>query len=279
MKTIENTERINKILKNNWISYPKSTDVIKALNQLLLFPKSHRMQNLLIIGESNNGKTTIARRFLHKNPSFISSDIDIESGLMFDTVIRPVVMIQCPHIPDEKRLYHNILEQLNLPYRKSSKVDYLSEFVIQSLIEMKVKVLILDEIHHVLSGTPRKQREFLALIKYISNKAEVSLVGIGTNEANYALNSDDQLATRFDKLIIPRWQYDDNFLRLLATIENLYSLENKSDLTGTKISKEIYNLSKGNLGEILKIIKLSAINAIETKEEKITPKNVELNLP
>jgi Cdc6-like AAA superfamily ATPase len=266
----EQTERIKSILKNNWIGYPKSELVLKHLNQLLLFPKSHRMQNLLIIGESNNGKTTIARRFLHQNPSFISSDIDIDTGLMIDYVVRPVVMIQCPHVPEEKRLYFNILEQLNIPFRKTAKSDYLNEIVIQALIDMKVKVLILDEIHHILSGSPRKQREFLALIKYISNIAEVSLVGIGTNEANYALKSDDQLSTRFDKIIIPNWQYDNDFIRLIATLEKVIKLTKESKLIEPKISKEIYNMSKGNLGEILKIVKLSAIEAIESTDEKIS---------
>lgn len=270
--------KIDKILEDNWINYPKSVQILKSLEMLLRFPKSNRMQNLLIMGESNNGKTTIAKRFLEKNPPYLEVHQEPVTNHVYEIVVRPVIMVQCPHIPHEKSLYYGILEQLNLPYRKTTRAEYLKQIVIKAFVEMKVKVLILDEIHHILSGSPAKQREFLNLIKYISNEAKISIVALGTNEASYALKAEKQLDTRFDKLIIPRWKNDDDFLKLLATIERIIDLEKESDLTEPALSNEIHSLSYGILGEVIKIVKKAAILSLEAGENKITLKTIkELN--
>jgi Cdc6-like AAA superfamily ATPase len=271
MKEINN-ERVDQVLKNRWINYPKANQVLKALEMLLRFPESDRMQNLLIMGESNNGKTTIARRFFNLHQPYIATVNESGTDYPIEVVVRPVIMVQCPHIPHEKSLYYSILDQMNLPYRKTTKSEYLKQTVVNALKDMKVQILILDEIHHILSGSAAKQREFLNLIKYISNEAFISIVALGTNEASFALKAEKQLDTRFDKIIIPKWKYDDDFLRLLATIEKILPLEKESSLTNEKLAKDIYQMSHGILGEVIKILKLAAISSIETGEEKITRK-------
>jgi Cdc6-like AAA superfamily ATPase len=271
MKEINN-ERVDLVLKNRWINYPKANQVLKALEMLLRFPESDRMQNLLIMGESNNGKTTIARRFFNLHQPYIATVNEPDTDYPIEIVIRPVIMVQCPHIPHEKSLYYSILDQMNLPYLKTTKSEYLKQTVVNALKDMKVQILILDEIHHILSGSAAKQREFLNLIKYISNEAFVSIVALGTNEASFALKAEKQLDTRFDKIIIPKWKYDDDFLRLLATVEKILPLEKESGLTDEKLAKDIYQMSHGILGEVIKILKLAAISSIETGEEKITRK-------
>lgn len=266
--------RIDDILKNGWIGYTRSNQILKSLNMLLRFPASDRMQNILIMGESNNGKTTIARRFFNKNPPHTEIVVEKETGHTYEIVVRPVLMVQCPHIPHEKRLYYGILDQLNLPYLKTTKAEYLQKTIINAFRDMRVKILILDEIHHILSGTAAKQREFLNLIKYISNEADVSIVALGTNEASYVLKGDRQLDTRFDKMVIPKWQYNEDFLRLLATIEQILPLKNASNLIQEDISKQIFTLSHGIIGEVIKLLKLAAIDAIESRTETITEKSI-----
>lgn len=264
-------KRIEEILKDRWISHTRSEQILKSMEMLLRFPKSGRMQNLLVVGEPNSGKTTTAKKFLNSNPPYFST-IQDESGHTYEILTRPIVMLQCPHIPHEKRLYYNILDELNLPYRKTTKAEYLQQQVVAALIDMKVRVLILDEIHHILSGSPAKQREFLNLMKYLSNEAQVSILALGTNEATFALKSDRQLDTRFDKIVIPRWKYDVNFLRLLATFQQFLRLKEDPGLTRPEVSKEIYKMSHGVLGEVTKIIKLASVQAIESGVEKVTLK-------
>lgn len=261
--------RIDLILKNRWIGYTKSDQIIKSMELLLRFPKSGRMQNLLIIGEPNNGKTTIAERFLSKNPLYIATQEEPGTGHIYETVIKPVAMIQCPHIPHEKRLYYNILDELNLPYRKTTKVEYLQQQVIGGLVDMQVRVLILDEIHHILSGSGPKQREFLNLLKYLSNEAKISFVALGTNDSRFVFQGDRQLDSRFDRLILPRWKYDKDFIRLLATIEQILPFEEKKQLISGDVSRRLFEMSHGIIGEVVKILKLAAMRAIENDSETI----------
>lgn len=261
--------RIDLILKNRWIGYTKSDSILKSMELLLKFPKSGRMQNLLIIGESNNGKTTIAERFLNKNPQYIATLEESATGHLYETVIKPVAMIQCPHIPHEKRLYYNILDELNLPYRKTTKVEYLQQQVIGGLVDMQVRVLILDEIHHILSGSGPKQREFLNLLKYLSNQAKVSFVALGTNDSRFVFQSDRQLDSRFDRLILPRWKYDKDFMRLLITIEQILPFDEEKQLLNSDISRRIFEMSHGIIGEVVKILKLAALEAMNKGTQKI----------
>lgn len=273
MKT-ENEERIDAILKDGWVNYSRSKQVLDSLEMLLKFPKNYRMQNLLIMGESNNGKTSIARRFLKNHQPYIATFMDEETNTPYESVVRPVIMIQCPHIPHEKSLYYNILEQLNLPYRKTTRAEFLKQTIISAFKDMNVKIIIMDEIHHILSGSAAKQREFLNLIKYISNEAQVSIVALGTTEASFALKAERQLDTRFDKIVIPKWQYDEDFLKLLLTIEKMIPLNNPSKLAQPEISRLIFQMSNGIIGEVFKIVRLAAVKSIETGEEQITIKGL-----
>lgn len=273
MKT-ENEERIDAILKDGWVNYSRSKQVLDSLEMLLKFPKNYRMQNLLIMGESNNGKTSIARRFLKNHQPYIATFMDEETNTPYESVVRPVIMIQCPHIPHEKSLYYNILEQLNLPYRKTTRAEFLKQTIISAFKDMNVKIIIMDEIHHILSGSAAKQREFLNLIKYISNEAQVSIVALGTTEASFALKAERQLDTRFDKIVIPKWQYDEDFLKLLLTIEKMIPLNNPSKLAQPEISRLIFQMSNGIIGEVFKIVRLAAVKSIETGEEQITVKGL-----
>lgn len=273
MKT-ENEARIDAILKDGWVNYSRSKQVLDSLEMLLKFPKNYRMQNLLIMGESNNGKTSIARRFLKNHQPYIATFMDEETNTPYESVVRPVIMIQCPHIPHEKSLYYNILEQLNLPYRKTTRAEFLKQTIISAFKDMNVKIIIMDEIHHILSGSAAKQREFLNLIKYISNEAQVSIVALGTTEASFALKAERQLDTRFDKIVIPKWQYDEDFLKLLLTIEKMIPLNNPSKLAQPEISRLIFQMSNGIIGEVFKIVRLAAVKSIETGEEQITVKGL-----
>lgn len=51
-------ERIAFIDQPRWIGYSKANQLIDLMQGLLNRTKQHRMPNLLVVGESNNGKTT-----------------------------------------------------------------------------------------------------------------------------------------------------------------------------------------------------------------------------
>lgn len=267
VNTLTDNERIRSIKKAKWIGYTHAQKIHKKLEDLRDYPTNLRMPNLLLIGDSNNGKTALLNRFINSNRSYIIEDTQ--------ELILPALMIQAPPEPDEKRFYNTILENLYAPYKSTEKIEMRQQRTIHLLKKLKVKILIIDEIHHLLAGTMAKQRLFLNVLKYISNELQISLVCAGTREAFNAIQTDPQLANRFEPKVLSKWNNDEEYLRLLASFERILPLKNPSQLIENSIASLILSKSEGLLGEISKILELSTILAIETGIEKINKNIIE----
>ncbi|MDK2771101.1 MAG: TniB family NTP-binding protein [Flavobacterium sp.] len=259
-------QRINHVKEFRWIGYSDAIKILKKMEDLLDYPKSSRMPNLLLVGDSNNGKTVLLNQFHKRHQAYVDED---EKG--FSKVINPVLYIQAPPEPDEKRFYNIIFEKLYAPYKTSEKIEQRQLRLIHLLKEMETKVLVIDEIHHVLAGTLAKQRLFLNVLKYLSNELQIPLICAGTRDAFNAIQTDTQLSNRFEPKVLPRWTNDKELKRLLISFENILPLKKESHLIENSITNKILAMSDGLIGEISKIIELSTIMAIETKIEKITP--------
>lgn len=260
-------ERFKYIRSPLWIGYAVAQKAIKKLEILLDYPKKDRMPNLLLVGDTHNGKTTIISRFLQKNPG----QTDEETG----RVVLPILAIQVPSVPDEVRFYNTILEKLLAPYREREQPEKKLFQVSRILERLQTKILVMDEIHHIIAGNLKKQRQFLNAIKYLSNELKIPLVGVGTGDAFNAINTDPQLANRFEPLVLPRWKNNAEYLQLLASFEYMIPLKKASGLAeDPQISGKILSMSEGLIGEISTIITEAAVVAIETGEERITLKSL-----
>jgi hypothetical protein len=67
---------------------------------------------------------------------------------------------------------------------------------LQLLSTVGVKMLIVDEIQHVLAGPMLRQRHFLNVIKYLGNSLQIPIVAAGTHDAFNAIQTDPQLSFR-----------------------------------------------------------------------------------
>jgi hypothetical protein len=255
-------ERIAKIRSNRWIRYPRAEQVIKQVDELLLLPKTHRMPNVLVVGQTNNGKTALLTHFIQRHHAHFG-DIDITSRV-------PVIAVQAPPTPDERRFYQAIITKLYPAFRPSPRTDILQREALRLLKSVRIKMLIIDEIHHVLAGPMLKQRQFLNVIKYLGNELQIPLVAVGTQDAFNAIHTDPQLANRFEPAILPGWTMGDEYLRLLASFESLLPLERPSMLIEPALALKILSLSEGTIGEIAALIQRAALYAIEHNIEQIT---------
>lgn len=257
-------ERITYIRSPLWIGYPRAQQILDQLESLLTHPKSHRMPNLLIIGDTNNGKTMLVKRFCKRHKSE-----DHPNG---EAAVVPVLFVQAPPVPDESRFYNAILELLFAPYKPGDRADRKQFQTIKLLKAVGLKMLVIDEIHHILAGTMSKQKVFLNVIKYLGNELEVPIVGVGTRDAFRAIQTDPQLSNRFDRKLLPRWTNHDEYLRLLATFERAIPLRQPSNLTEGALADKIYSMSEGCIGEIASLLVDAAVKAVETKQEHIDKK-------
>jgi len=257
----DDVSRIKFINNNRWIKYPQAEKIIDRLEELLVYPKISRMPNMLIIGETNNGKTILVNKFYKTHQPFVDEKTD--------KLNIPVLYFQAPPIPDEKRFYHTILDALNVPYRYNDKIEQKENQARNVLEHAKTKMIIIDEIHNILAGNLSKQRAFLNVIKYLANELQIVIVAVGIKEALNAMNTDPQISNRFVPEYLPKWNYSEEYLRLIMSFERLLPLRKPSILASEQLSKKILELSEGTIGEISNVISKAAIEAIKSKKEKI----------
>ena len=257
-------ERLDRIRRPRWIGYTRAKKLLDKLDDLLTHPKTHRMPNLLIVGDTNAGKTMLANRFVQLHPA--------DKTLGGEAVIVPVLAIQAPPGPDEGRFYNAILEALATPYNPRERVAQKQIQVLRMLKRIGIQMLIIDEVHNVLTGSVTKQRQFLNVLKYLGNDLQITLVGLGTKEALRALQADPQLANRFEPAALPPWQLDQEFQMLLASFERALPLRQPSGLADEKLARKLLALSEGSLGELSVLLTSAAVYAVRSGTERIDAK-------
>ena len=258
---LRDQERILFMPQPHWIGYTRSKEILARLEALLRHPTTHRMPNLLIIGETNNGKTMLVRRFAKLHP--------IQENAEGQNTIVPVLLIQAPPVPDEGRFYNMLLEALHAPYRPNESVAKKHLQVTKILQSVQLRMLIIDEIHHLLAGSLAAQHRFLNVLKYLGNDLQIPIVGVGTVEAIRAVAADPQTKSRFEPVVLKRWELDRDFLSLLASFEKLIPLREASGLADQHLALKLLSMSEGTIGELNGLLAFGTERAIQIGRERI----------
>jgi len=257
-------QRLAFIDQPRWIGYERAQLALDTLQALMNKPRQPRMPNLLIVGDPNNGKTTLIQRFKTLcGEGYVNENAD---------PVKPIIVAEAPPSADEKSLYISILERFWAPYRASAPAAHLRYQVVHQLRECHVRILVIDEFHSLLTGSPVKQREVMNAIKLLCNEVGIPIVGVGTRDAVRVLHTDPQHASRFDVLPLPLWELDPAFQKLLAGFERVLPLKQPSGLSTPEKATIAHAISGGNLGDLHRLLSACARVAITTGEEQITEK-------
>lgn len=263
-------ERIMYIEKDNWIGYPQAKTALKKLKDLYLHPKRQRMPNLLIIGQTNNGKSMIVEKFCRGYPPKRERRYMPKEKYVLTEL--PILSVQMQPVPDTRRFYKDIFSKLHSTAGDEEGIFHAAPVesdIVYFLNYFNVRMLIIDEIHNVLAGRRDKQHEFLNSLRYLGNALKIPIVCIGTKDAYLAIRSDEQLENRFEPFLLPIWKAGQEYESLLASIASVMPLKNSSNLNHPTISKYILEKSEGILGEIFTLIRSAAIMAIDSGSEVI----------
>ena len=259
---LSNDERIRFLYEPRWIGYSLADDILGVMRKLLDMPTRPRMLNLLIVGEPNNGKTTIVRRFVSRY-----GEAWVDEDEMVPHI--PVVVAEAPPKPDEKGLYISILERFSTPYRATDPAPKLRYQLIHLMRSCHVRMLVIDEMHSLLTGPAAKQREVMNALKLLCNELCIPVVGVGIQEAVRVLHTDPQHASRFDVIQLKRWELDKAFVSLLSSFERILPLRYPSGLGQKTLAKCLYAISGGNLGDLHRVLIECATEAIRSGKERI----------
>ncbi len=219
------------------------------------------MQNLLIVGDSNNGKTTLVRRFRDLcGKGYVNENSE---------PVKPIIIAESPPSADEKGLYISLLECFFAPYRATDPPSKLRYEVINLFRLCHVKLLIIDEFHSLLTGTPFQQREVMNAIKLLCNELMIPIVGVGTREAVRVLHTDPQHASRFEVANLALWELNKEFQQLLVGFEKVLPLKNPSKLHTPELASLLHTISEGNTGNLHQLLIKCATEAIKSGKEQI----------
>lgn len=254
-----------------WIKHHAADQIISQLDQYLLMPRSPRPRNLLIYGESGVGKSTILKHWETRVREDNARKAEAEDlDRLGEWAVLPVIRIQTPPGGDEVRLYNNILIEFGMRVSSSVSPAQKELMVRRLMAQCRVKVLMMDELHNVLSGRFDKRLHFNVVIKNLTNETGVPIVAAGTASVDQAFHKEDQLHKRFRRIELKRMQRGDEWRKILRAYEKLIPLRRPSELTETSLSERLYTLSSGIIGELSNLLYDSAIAAIRSGEERIT---------
>lgn len=264
-----NEARIRRIRTDRWITYARAEAALLALKDLLSFPQRTRMPNLLLVGPTNNGKTMIVEKFRRAH-------LPVAASKTSDGVATvPVLKIQMPAGPDESRFFSAILYELGFPSLSNDRLATRQTSAAQLMRATGVRLLIIDEVHNLLAGSRPAQRRVLNLLRWLGNELQIALVAVGTTDALHAIQSDDQLANRFEPFGLSPWRDGQEYRQLLITLEAILPLRLPSQLISPALSQKILSASEGILGEMIAMMTRAAVHAVLSGAECISAKSLD----
>ena len=252
-------DRIQFCKADRWVGYTVAIRILKQLDDLFVHPKSLRMPNILVIGRSDNGKSSIIEKFIHRHPLIMGED-----GTCGPCIIR----VSMPPKPTESKFWSEVLWSMGIVHRERDAPDIKERQAIEVMHTVSVRTIAIDELNH-LTNAGKEAAVLLAAINNTSSRLRVPIVAAGTQAAINALNSDPQMKSRFEPMVLERWRLDKEYLRFLATYETFLPLPEPSGLAGRELAPAIYGLAGDTIGGTVRVLKAAATAAIENDREKI----------
>jgi len=252
-------ERIEFCQMDRWVGYTRAQQILKQLDDIFAYPKSLRMPNILLVGRSDNGKSSIVQHFVHRHPMIMRED---------GSPGPCVAWVSMPATPSESSFWSEVLWSLNIRHGERDPPEKKRRQAFDAMEYASVRVLAIDEFNH-LTNAGKDAAKLLAAIKNISTALRIPIIASGTQAAINALNSDPQMKSRFEPAVLDRWKLDREYLRFLASYEAFLPLAQPSNLPGREIAPTIYGMAGDTIGGTVKLLKSAASHALRTGHERI----------
>ncbi|MEN6451482.1 MAG: TniB family NTP-binding protein [Thermoguttaceae bacterium] len=260
-------QRLQYVRADRWIGYTRANEALKLLNELMTTPSKQRMPNLLLTGETNNGKSMIIEKFRRSNPPISHPDREE----------MPVLVMQMPSEPSVIRFYTALLTALGAPSQLRMRLADVEQRALHLLRATSVRVLVIDELHNVLAGRGEARREFSNLLRFLGNELRIPLVGAGTRDAYLTIRADPQLENRFAPFVLPRWEPDQQACTLLASFAASFPLRRPSSIATPDMATYLLTRCEGTIGELTALLTEAAVVAIESGAECINQRTLQMS--
>jgi hypothetical protein len=225
------------------------------------------MLNALLTAEPGMGKTMTLQKLVRENAKAFDGRTGIEPC--------PVLYMLMPPMPTEEAFFGQVFAALGTPAVTCYSAPRRREVGLRLLRECGTRTLVIDELNSVLAGSPRQQRLFLQLLRFLSNELSMGLICAGTPEARQALLTDPQLRSRFIEVELPLWQEGAELRLFLARLVQSLPLRQPSPVDSRALRRLIITRSAGLTWTICKAFERAAVAAITSEREQLDQSSFE----
>jgi len=131
------------------------------------------------------------------------------------------------------------------------------------------RMLIIDEIQHLLSCSAREHRAALNMVEFLSNDRRISVVPAGTHEALHVMRFDPQIASRFEQMELPVWMESDELRRFVAGYLAMPPIRKNSAAIDQRFIEYVLALTDGVTGRIIDLLRRAAVDALGHKSKSV----------
>lgn len=256
---LSDAERVIRVRSERWIDHPNARAVLAELQEIVDQPPRGRMLNALLTADPGMGKTMTLKKLVRDN----ARAFDRKTGI----APQPAVYVLMPDVPSEEAFFGQVLAALGTPAIAYHLAPQRRETAFRLLRECGTRALVIDEINSILAGSPRQQRVFLQLLRFLSNELGIALICAGTPEARQAMLTDPQLRSRFLDIEMPPWRADADLRVFLARLVQSLPLRRPSPVDSPAQRRQIVARSAGLTWSICKAFERAAVMAIASGKE------------
>ncbi len=250
--------------KETWVPYGRAFAILMSLKKLVSQEPSNRPQGVVLYGDTNNGKTMLARTFRDRINEEHAADTGADDKV-------PVVYVQTPPEGDINTLLWLLLRELNVPTPVSATATRRYAQLLHVLPQSGTKMLIFDEVHNVLAATRNGQEKFLQVLKFLSNELRIPIMCIGTVEVLRAIQTNQQNGNRFEPISLGRWRYGKPFITFANGLAKSMGIDHKEFFQDSDFTSSLHLMSEGLTGELRRILAHATSAAIEDDKDKFEP--------
>lgn len=255
------TEKVDWIVRDAWVHTPTTTVAFQWMAYMHRCGAVMRPPCLQIVAEGGMGKTAVLLAYAELHPVREMSGDPLR-------LQRPTVYVECkPEYKGEVGVRHAILKSC---WPRATHFDATEEAIDATLRAQGVRMLLLDEFGELTKAGAASHRRALSELKRISNTARVGIVAATVTQLAHVLAVDQQFANRFKRNItIDRWSLSSDLRNFVYGLQRNLPFPERSHLDDRRCLPLIAHYSAGNTKEIVELIRLAALHALEASAPHI----------